>query len=61
MAGIEAAFRYQQKLYGTNVVHHTGRNRPPVVQVLIYPGLGGNIDEGSYVFHADAPMLQPPG
>ena len=35
-----------------------GQNRPPVGQVLIYPGLGGNIDEGSYVFHADAPMLK---
>ena len=31
---------------------------PPVGQVLIYPGLGGNIDEGSYVVHADAPMLK---
>ena len=26
-------------------------------QVLIYPGLGGDIDAGSYIEHADAPML----
>jgi len=26
-------------------------------QVLIYPGLGGPMDRGSYVTHADAPML----
>ena len=26
-------------------------------QVLIYPGLGGNIDTGSYISHANAPML----
>ncbi len=35
-----------------------GQDAPPVGQVLIYPGLGGNIDEGSYVVHADAPMLK---
>lgn len=26
-------------------------------QVLIYPGLGGNVDAGSYLTHAKAPML----
>jgi acetyl esterase len=26
-------------------------------QVLIYPGLGGDIDKGSYIAHAHAPML----
>lgn len=26
-------------------------------QVLIYPGLGGNLDQGSYLSHANAPML----
>jgi acetyl esterase len=26
-------------------------------QVLIYPGLGGNLDQGSYITHAQAPML----
>lgn len=26
-------------------------------QVLIYPGLGGNVDQGSYLAHAHAPML----
>jgi acetyl esterase len=26
-------------------------------QVLIYPGLGGDIDKGSYLMHAHAPML----
>jgi acetyl esterase len=29
----------------------------PMGQVLIYPGLGGNPDQGSYLTHADAPML----
>ncbi|MBW7920611.1 MAG: alpha/beta hydrolase [Rubellimicrobium sp.] len=32
--------------------------RPPVAQVLIYPGLGGNIDAGSYLTHAEAPLLR---
>lgn len=26
-------------------------------QVLIYPGLGGDVNAGSYLFHAEAPML----
>ncbi|MGE0500522.1 MAG: alpha/beta hydrolase [Rhizobiaceae bacterium] len=34
-----------------------GHVRAPVGQVLIYPGLGGDIAKGSYVTHADAPML----
>lgn len=34
-----------------------GHARPPVGQVLIYPGLGGDTAKGSYVEHADAPML----
>ena len=29
----------------------------PAGQVLIYPGLGGDLTRGSYVEHADAPML----
>jgi len=29
----------------------------PLGQVLIYPGLGGNMDRGSYLTHAHAPML----
>ena len=29
----------------------------PVGQVLIYPGLGGDMKPGSYVTHAEAPML----
>ena len=29
----------------------------PAGQVLIYPGLGGDTTKGSYVTHADAPML----
>lgn len=29
----------------------------PVGQVLIYPGLGGDLDSGSAIAHADAPML----
>ena len=31
--------------------------RMPVGQVLIYPGLGGDITKGSYVTHANAPHL----
>ncbi|MBZ9676625.1 alpha/beta hydrolase [Mesorhizobium sp. ES1-1] len=31
--------------------------RRPVGQVLIYPGLGGDRSKGSYVTHAEAPML----
>jgi acetyl esterase len=40
------------------VAHHT-RNHPgkPIGQVLIYPGLGGDMRRGSYVRHAEAPML----
>ena len=34
-----------------------GHARAPIGQVLIYPGLGGDITAGSYVTHADAPML----
>lgn len=40
------------------VAHHTrGDPRAPVGQVLIYPGLGGDQSKGSYVTHAEAPML----
>lgn len=40
------------------VAHHTrGHARAPIGQVLIYPGLGGDTARGSYVTHADAPML----
>jgi acetyl esterase len=40
------------------VAHHT-RNHPkkPIGQVLIYPGLGGDMGRGSYIRHAEAPML----
>jgi acetyl esterase len=40
-------------------VAHEARNRDLAVlgQVLIYPGLGGNMDTGSYLEHAHAPML----
>jgi acetyl esterase len=31
--------------------------RAPVGQVLVYPGLGGDHTAGSYITHADAPML----
>ncbi|MEZ5872173.1 MAG: alpha/beta hydrolase [Nitratireductor sp.] len=34
-----------------------GRERRPAGQVLIYPGLGGDRNAGSYVEHANAPML----
>ncbi|MDF1721121.1 MAG: alpha/beta hydrolase [Minwuia sp.] len=35
-----------------------GTRPPPVGQVLVYPGLGGDMDRGSYLIHADAPMLK---
>lgn len=40
-------------------VAHAARqeNTQPIGQVLIYPGLGGDMEAGSYVEHADAPML----
>lgn len=34
-----------------------GEANPPAGQVLIYPGLGGDTSRGSYVTHAEAPML----
>ena len=40
------------------VSHATrGHMRKPIGQVLIYPGLGGDQSRGSYVKHAEAPML----
>jgi acetyl esterase len=40
------------------VAHHVRSHaRAPIGQVLIYPGLGGDTARGSYVTHADAPML----
>ena len=40
------------------VAHATRRHpRKPIGQVLIYPGLGGDSSRGSYVTHAEAPML----
>lgn len=41
------------------IVSHATRQAKhrPVGQVLIYPGLGGDPSKGSYVRHADAPML----
>jgi acetyl esterase len=40
-------------------VAHATRNasRQAVGQVLVYPSLGGDVSDGSYVAHADAPML----
>lgn len=40
-------------------VSHETRNYPnaPVGKVLIYPGLGGEMDKGSYVTHANSPLL----
>lgn len=34
-----------------------GEENPAIGQVLIYPVLGGEMDKGSYVTHANAPML----
>lgn len=40
------------------VAHATrGHAKRPVGQVLIYPGLGGDHSKGSYLTHAEAPML----
>ena len=40
------------------VAHHVrGEVCAPIGQVLIYPGLGGDITKGSYVTHAEAPLL----
>jgi acetyl esterase len=40
------------------VAHATrGHAKRPIGQVLIYPGLGGDRSQGSYVTHAQAPML----
>src|SRR5690606_16955133 len=40
------------------VSHATrGHQLRPVGQVLIYPALGGDQSKGSYVRHAEAPML----
>lgn len=34
-----------------------GHARAPAGQVLVYPGLGGDMTMGSYVTHAEAPLL----
>jgi acetyl esterase len=40
------------------VAHHTRSHpRKPIGQMLIYPGLGGDMSHGSYIRHAEAPML----
>jgi len=40
------------------VAHATrGHRKKPAGQMLIYPGLGGDHSRGSYVTHAEAPML----
>lgn len=40
------------------VAHATRATAKPAIgQVLIYPGLGGDQSKGSYIVHADAPML----
>lgn len=36
---------------------YRGHPHAPAGQVLIYPGLGGDHTKGSYIAHADAPML----
>jgi acetyl esterase len=42
---------------GACISHTLRHDTPPQGQVLIYPGLGGNPDQGSYLTHANAPML----
>lgn len=39
------------------VAHAMRTEKPPVGLVVIYAGLGGNPDQGSYLTHANAPML----
>lgn len=40
------------------VAHATRKHaRKPIGQMLIYPGLGGDMGKGSYIEHAEAPML----
>ena len=39
------------------VAHRLRRDAPPLGLVLIYTGLGGNPNHGSYIAHAHAPML----
>jgi acetyl esterase len=40
------------------VAHTTrGHARAAIGQVLIYPGLGGKLGQGSYLTHSDAPLL----
>ncbi|HBD89614.1 MAG TPA: esterase [Gemmobacter sp.] len=39
------------------VAHALGKQLPFVGQLLIYPGLGGDRSRGSYITHAEAPML----
>jgi acetyl esterase len=69
MAAFEwAVARYSQPIMlagdsaGGNIAasasHATrGHARRPVGQLLVYPGLGGDRSQGSYVSHAEAPML----
>ncbi len=67
------AFHWVQREYGLPVIlagdsaggnlcaavsHMTrGEENLPIGQVLIYPGLGGEMDKGSYITHSEAPML----
>ncbi|MEX0285470.1 MAG: alpha/beta hydrolase [Paracoccaceae bacterium] len=45
-------------MLAAGVAHHArGRLDRVVGQVLIYPGVGGDLDAGSFVTHANAPML----
>lgn len=46
-AGLAAAIAHSQRHSDT----------PPLGMVLIYPGLGGDPNQGSYLVHAEAPML----
>jgi acetyl esterase len=42
----------------TCLAHHArGHARAPIGQVLVYPSLGGDTAKGSYVTHAEAPLL----
>ncbi|MEO9336800.1 alpha/beta hydrolase [Mesorhizobium sp. SB112] len=68
-----AAYEWAMKRYACNIVlsgdsaggnlaaavAHASRGhaKRPAGQVLIYPGLGGDHSKGSYVNHAEAPML----
>jgi len=56
-AGGNLACAVAHALRGHAVLEQAVLGHSVLGQVLIYPGLGGNMDAGSYLTHANAPML----